>query len=146
MKTIILLLLFSLSSIVYGKNNNGIGVVIGKPSGITFNTYFKNESFLLTLSWKSSNDAYLAFDLDKTYLFKKFYKKEGYEPEPYFLYYGFGVGFKFDNGSDIYIRIPLGVKKDFDKFGVFLQTTPKLKVTDETKGDLDIFLGGVYYF
>lgn len=146
MKKVLFIFFIAFVSVDSYCDNLGLGIVIGKPSGINFSNSFNNEEFYLTMNWKSSGDGYIALGLDKVYLLKKYYEKEGYEPEPYFVYHGFGLGFKFDNGSDVYLRIPLGIKKEFNRFNFFIQLTPKLKVTDEVKGDVDLFLGTRYYF
>lgn len=125
----------------------GIGVLFGDSSGINIHKVLNDrKTYSFTLSWKSSRDSYFILNSDRLINIKRVYERKGYEPEYYFLYYGFGVGLIFDDGADISIRVPLGVRKNFERLEVFFQLTPYLKIINETKGDMDIGFGIRYYF
>ncbi|MGC9070350.1 MAG: hypothetical protein ACP5IO_03465 [Elusimicrobiales bacterium] len=128
--------------------SEGIGFVIGKPSGVVLNILSTrlDKSINFTLSWKSSSDKYLKISADQIFYVRKGYEKKGYETEVFHLFYGYGGGIIFDNGTDLSLRLPLGIKKDFGNIDIFLEFTPFLKLVKETKGDADIVVGARYYF
>ncbi|MCX7905199.1 MAG: hypothetical protein N2446_00680 [Elusimicrobiales bacterium] len=142
---IFFLVFFSVQSLFCEKI--GFGIILGLPSGINIrNMLNEKDLFSAILSWKVGGDREFTMSVDRLFNEKRYYEKKGYNPEPYFLFLGFGGEIKFDDGTDLYVRLPLGIKKDYRNIEIFLQVTPKLKLTEETKGDLDFSVGAVYYF
>ncbi len=147
--SVIFLCMFCFIQSLTLKAAEGIGFVIGKPSGLVFNIFpdrSDNKSFNFTFSWKTSSDRYLTIYADRLFYIQKVYEKKGYNAEKFDFFYGFGGGIFFDDGTELSIRLPFGIKKDFGKIDVFVQLTPFLRLIDETKGDVDIGFGVRYYF
>ncbi|MBC7712500.1 MAG: hypothetical protein H7177_04150 [Rhizobacter sp.] len=148
MKKIIGLLCLLLSVNVWAAGNNGLGLVFGDPSGITFQHKFSEQQF---------TDLYFAYTWDSEWVFMGDYKFHlpglfG-EKLPITPYAGIGAFFKVedkkhDDDVALGVRIPLGIdwKVPNAPIVVFGELVPAMRLIKSTDGDFQAGIGGRFYF
>lgn len=128
----------------------GLGIQIGEPSGLTIKRY--NPS-------RMSFDALLAWDLDNFFFINihGLWEKRLGSDLPLNFYYGPGafVGI-IEKGSlraanennEIALGISgnIGLNYYIDKFELYIQATPRLRLIDETDADIGGGLGFRFFF
>lgn len=124
----------------------GVGGQIGDPSGLSFKFYqAPNLSY----------DLLLAFDLDDDYTFLSGHRlwELTLDEAPARFHYGPGAFIGLDDrerrdGSDAVVGISFraGINFFIDRFEVFLNLTPRLRVIPATEGELGGGGGLRYYF
>ena len=126
----------------------GIGVIAGKPTGITGKYMINNNSAIdAGVGWKTSGNNKLHIYGDYLYhLYDLIEVKKGKLP----LYIGGGVRFiDRENKDDKFgIRIPVGIEYLFDNMplGAFLELVPVLNLTPDTDFDLEVGIGIRFFF
>lgn len=122
----------------------GLGGQIGDPSGVSFKFYERPD-----LAW----DFLLAFDLNDDFVFLNGNRvwEQPIQDSPLRYYYGFGafLGAESRAGDDDVIfggSFTVGFTLFIERFEVFLNLTPRLRVLPGTRGDLGGGGGLRYYF
>ncbi|MBC7429786.1 MAG: hypothetical protein H7336_14320 [Bacteriovorax sp.] len=127
---------------------NGLGIVFGDPSGITYQRKFTDQQFA---------DFYFAYNWDNETLFMADYKFRlpGLFPSniPVMPYVGIGAYLKFkdhkhDDDVALAVRIPLGIEWKIPQapVTVFGELVPALQLVDRTDGDFQGGIGARYFF
>jgi hypothetical protein len=146
--------LICLLSIVFTSNlwaaggANGLGIVFGDPSGITFQHKINERQFA---------DFYFAYNWDDEAMFMGDYKFRlpglFSSDIPVMPYIGIGAYLKFKDhkhNDDVAIgaRIPLGVEWKVPEapITVFGELVPGLQVVKKTDGDFQAGIGARYFF
>lgn len=142
----LLALIFSMNSFAEGQN--GLGIVFGDPSGVTFQHKVNAEQFM---------DAYFAYTWDSELIIMGDYKfhlpglfKESLPVTPYA---GIGAFFKIEDKKHhddiaLGLRIPLGADWRIPNSPVVLfgELVPSLRLIKSTDGDFQAGIGARYFF
>ena len=139
----------------------GAGLIIGEPTGISVKGWIASDRAIDgALAWDLGHGS--AFRIHGDYLFHKYdLIKVGKGAMP--LYYGPGLRMRFWNdgrhwrhgdwyyerGSmDLAVRFPVGLAYQFDGAPVdlFVELVPSLGLIPSTYFDLDLAIGGRYWF
>ena len=153
-KLICLLSLALVTNVSAASGKNGLGIIFGDPSGLTFQHRIDAKQF---------TDFYFAYSWDKEWIFMGDYKFRLHglfdNKIPLTPYVGMGAFFKFEDhdGHDhhnhndevaIGVRIPLGIEWSGPEVPVtlFAELVPALKVIKRTDGDLQGGVGGRFFF
>ncbi len=151
MKRYILLLtiLVISSSFLFGqKSGFGIGMMLGEPSGLA-GKYWLNENNAIDFGIGAGflgNNSGLSFHADYLYHINDLIKWE-YKT---IFYYGFGLRLRLPSGSSTAFGVRgasgiLMLVKDLP-IDVFFELAPSFRLLPTTGLDLDIAIGGRYYF
>lgn len=127
---------------------NGLGIVFGDPSGITFQHRINERQFA---------DFYFAYTWDKEWMFIGDYKFRipglFASNVPVTPYVGIGAFFKVEDkkhNDDVALgaRIPLGIEWRIPNAPVTLfgELVPALRVIKDTDGDFQGGIGGRFFF
>lgn len=142
----LLALIFSMNSFAEGQN--GLGIVFGDPSGVTFQHKVNAQQFA---------DFYFAYTWDSEWVFMGDYKfrLNGLfnESTPLVPYAGIGAFFKIEDKKHhddvaLGVRIPLGAEWRIQNspIVVFGELVPALRLIKSTDGDFQAGLGARYFF
>jgi hypothetical protein len=133
-----------------GSNSSGfgLGIMLGEPSGLSGKLWSGgNNAFDFGLAWSTGKNSGMAFHAD--YVWHKMDMinvDEGALP----FYYGVGVRYRDRDNSDdnIGIRVPFGLDYLFAQsaFDVFLEIVPILDLSPDTDFDINVAIGGRYFF
>jgi len=149
---IILTIMTSLTSLGAAENGHsgfGLGIILGEPTGLSGKLWTGGKTAVDgALAWSTDRDANLHLHID--YLVHNFNFiniDETYLP----VYYGIGGRMKFsehDNDDFIGVRVPVGVAQMFENAPVdlFFEIVPILDLAPDTDFDINIALGGRYFF
>ena len=149
MKKILCILCFLLSANLWAAGgSNGLGLVFGDPSGITFQHKFSEEQFA---------DLYFAYSWDKEVIFIGDYKFHlpglFQEKLPITPYVGIGAFFQIEDkkhNDDVAlgVRVPLGIDWKFPNAPVVLfgELVPAMKLISSTDAEFQAGIGGRFYF
>lgn len=149
MKKIICLLCVLISTNLWAQGGaNGLGIVFGDPSGLTFQHKINEKQFA---------DFYFAYTWDDELVFMGDYKLHLpglLETEvPVTPYVGIGAFLKIEDRKHnddvaIGVRIPVGIDWQVPNapIVVFGELVPALRVIKDTDGDFQAGLGGRFYF
>lgn len=144
-----LVILMLSSNILFGqKSGLGLGLMLGEPSGLA-GKYWLTENNAVDFGIGAGfleNNSGLSFHADYLYHINDLIKWE-YRTT---FYYGFGLRMRFPSGysSAIGIRGVAGIMmlvKDFP-IDVFFEIAPSFRLLPTTGLDLDLAIGGRYYF
>lgn len=127
---------------------NGLGIVFGDPSGLTFQHKINEKQFA---------DFYFAYTWDDELVFMGDYKLHLpglLETElPVTPYVGIGAFLKIEDRKHnddvaIGVRIPVGIDWQVPNapIVVFGELVPALRIIKDTDGDFQAGLGGRFYF
>ena len=128
----------------------GIGVHLGEPTGLTLRTY-PSSSLRLAGAVFTSYDFLLSWDLDD-YIFANVHalNQRNLQGAPLQLFFGPGVFVILtdDRGDDFALGISgaFGASYFVERFEIFLQLTPRLRLIERTDGHLGGGIGVRYYF
>ena len=149
-KKLICLLALVLSTNLWAAGGaNGLGIVFGDPSGITFQHKLNERQFA---------DFYFAYNWDDEVMFIGDYKFRlpGLFPSdvPVMPYVGIGAYLKVEDKKHhnddlaLGVRIPLGVEWKIPEAPITLfgELVPALQVIEKTDGDFQAGIGGRYFF
>ncbi len=145
--TCLFVLLFTMTH-AHAAGNNGVGIVFGDPSGITFQHKINAQQF---------TDFYFAYSWDSEWILMGDYKFHlpnlFRESLPIVPYAGIGVFFKVedkDHDDDVALgaRIPLGVdwRLSDSPIVLFGELVPALRLIKSTDGDFQAGIGGRFFF
>ena len=147
--TLILLLIFlSLSSrgLAYEKNDFGLGIILGSPTGISAKLWLsKSTAFDVAAAWSFSRKGRLQIHGDYLWHnFKLIKVEEGSFP----LYYGLGFRVNFGDEMEAGLRFPVGLEYLFSRapFDIFIEVVPVLRVIEKTSFEMDGAIGARFFF
>jgi hypothetical protein len=129
------------------QGDQGIGIVIGDPTGITYKSWFNSKNaFDVAAAWTvERNDA---FHIHASFLHHNndfFNPNRGRMP----LYFGVGGRLKIrEDRSNVGVRIPLGTEYLFQGIpvGIFLEVAPIVDLVPSSNFDINSGIGVRYYF
>jgi len=140
------------------KNDFGIGIIIGEPTGLSIKKWLGNDRAIdAGIAWSFSGNDSLHLHAD--YLFHRFdvfSLRAGNGQLP--IYYGLGARVKLkDNNNDknnndndvrVGIRVPLGISYLFANapFDIFAEIVPVLDIAPDLDLDLNLAIGARFYF
>ncbi len=147
-KLICLLSLVLATNVSAASGKNGLGIIFGDPSGLTFQHRIDAKQF---------TDFYFAYTWDKEWIFMGDYKFRMHglfdSKIPLTPYVGMGAFLKIEDRKhhdDVAfgVRIPLGIEWSGPEVPVtlFAELVPALKVIKRTDGDLQGGVGGRFFF
>ena len=127
---------------------NGIGIVFGDPSGLTFQHKIDAKQF---------TDFYFAYTWDEEWVFIGDYKYRLHgvldQQVPVTPYIGLGAFLKIedhkhDDDLALGVRIPLGIEWSAPEVPVtlFAELVPALRIIKSTDGDFQAGIGGRFFF
>lgn len=128
--------------------NNGVGIVFGDPSGLTFQHKIDAKQF---------TDFYFAYTWDEEWIFMGDYKYRLHGlfdgQVPVTPYVGLGAFLKIEDHKHnddlaLGVRIPLGVEWVAPEVPVtlFAELVPALRIIKSTDGDFQAGIGGRFFF
>ena len=148
--TVCLLMSVSFGTATAGSNSSGfgMGIMLGEPSGLSGKLWSgEKTAFDFGLAWSTGNNSGMALHAD--YVWHKMDMinvDKGALP----FYYGIGVRYRNRDNSDdnIGIRVPFGLDYLFAQsaFDVFFEIVPVLDLAPDTDFDINVALGGRYFF
>ena len=150
MKKFVLVIFFSLLvSFAYAQDKGmGIGVVLGKPVGITFKYWTGNETALNFELGYSVAASKVKLHLNGDYLWHNENLIKSKERIP--LFYGVGGRLKIDadDKASLGVRGVVGLVwfPRSSKFDIFLELAPVIKIFPSTSLDADAAIGFRYFF
>lgn len=148
----VLIAIFISASPVYARNDFGIGMIVGSPTGLSIKKWLGNNAIDAAAGWSSD-----AFNIHADYLFHNSSLTKSNVP----IHFGIGGRLRFDdkdndrNNHDendgetrLGLRIPLGINYLFAKypFDIFAEIAPVLDLVPETDFSLDAGVGVRFYF
>ena len=151
MKTLILFLALTLSSVALAEGPNGVGIVLGEPTGITFQHKINAERFMdFTFAYDWDDEEWMLMGDYKVHLPTLF--GSGVPVMPYI---GGGL-FLHIEGEDkahkddvvIGLRIPFGVdwKVPDTSFSLFGEVAPGMEFIPKTDAEIQAGVGGRFFF
>ena len=148
--TVALLMSVSFGTATAGSNSSGfgMGIMLGEPSGLSGKLWSGGiNAFDFGLAWSTSKNSGVAFHAD--YVWHKMDMitvDKGALP----FYYGIGVRYRNRDNSDdnIGVRVPFGLDYLFTQsaFDVFFEVVPILDLAPDTDFDINVAIGGRYFF
>jgi hypothetical protein len=148
--TVCLLMFATFGNAIAGSNSSGfgLGIMLGEPSGISGKLWSgEKNAFDFGLAWSTGKNSGAAMHAD--YIWHKMDMinvDEGALP----FYYGIGVRYRSRDNSDdnIGVRVPLGLDYLFAQsaFDVFFEIVPILDLSPDTDFDINVAIGGRYFF
>lgn len=158
MKTRVLFVLVFLSSLLAAParaESFGLGLIVAEPTGLSAKYWLDREQAIAgAAAWSFSGRDALQVHADwlfHRYDLLKVDTGEGELP----VYFGIGARLKLKSGDGprgdddaLGVRVPVGVTYLFDNapFDVFAEIVPVLDVAPNTDLDLNVAIGGRYYF
>lgn len=151
MKFFLAIIMVTSSTIASAQSQStGIGVILGSPTGFSFERFFENDKSIdAALGWSTSEGK---INLHSTYLFhehKSFYMNE----TPFNHYYGIGLKVRAYERKDkqrwkMGPRGTFGISHDFEGIPLkaFGEISGVLNIIDKTDFDVDLSLGLRYLF
>ena len=146
MLTLIFLAIPSKEGLTYEKNDFGLGIILGSPTGVSAKLWLsKNTAFDGALAWSFGGNGRLQLHGD--YLrhnFSLIKVEEGNFP----LYYGLGFRVNFGDETEAGIRFPIGLNYLFSKapFDIFIEVVPVLQLIEKTDFEIDGAIGARFFF
>ncbi len=148
--TVCFLMLATFGTATAGSNTSGfgLGIMLGEPSGLSGKLWSGgNTAFDFGLAWSTSSNSGLAIHAD--YLWHKMDMisvDKGALP----FYYGIGARYRGRDNSDnnFGVRVPFGLDYLFfqSAFDVFFEVVPILDLSPDVDFDINVALGGRYFF
>jgi hypothetical protein len=124
----------------------GLGVILGEPTGISWKAWSGSRTAVDgAVAWSFEKEA--ALHLHADLLWHNFGPVKADRGE-FNLYYGIGGRVKFEDGSKLGVRVPLGLGYLFDTapMDFFIEIVPILDLAPETDFSLNAALGVRYFF
>ena len=147
---ILVLILTSLSlsskGLAYEKNDFGLGIILGSPTGVSAKLWLtKSSAFDGAAAWSFGDKG--RFQIHGDYLWHNFNLikvEEGSFP----LYYGLGFRVNFGDETEAGVRFPIGLEYLFPRapFDVFVEVVPVLQIVKKTDFEIDGAIGARFFF
>ncbi len=145
--TLLSIFIFS-STINAQRENTGLGIMLGEPTGISIKHWIsENNALNLGLAYSLvTSESKFSFHFDYIKHTGNFIDTDEDIP----LYYGFGIRYKFIDGkkSNVGARGVIGtvwINKELP-FDVFFEVAPVFDLIPSTSLGIDMAIGGRYYF
>ena len=148
---IVAVLLAVLSANTYAKQDLGLGVIVGEPTGLSLK-YWLDEERAIDAAAAWSFSGHDSFQLHADYLFHRFDIFETGEVTGKMpLYYGLGARVKDKDRDDdtvFGLRIPLGITYLFADapFDLFAELVPIVDLAPDVDVDINAAIGFRFYF
>jgi len=145
------ILLAGLSANTYAKQDLGLGVIVGEPTGLSLK-YWLDEDRAIDAAAAWSFSGHDSFQLHADYLFHRFDIFETGEVTGKMpLYYGLGARVKDKDKDDdtvFGLRIPLGITYLFADapFDLFAELVPIVDLAPDVDVDINAAIGFRFYF
>lgn len=145
------ILLAVLSANTYAKQDLGLGVIVGEPTGLSLK-YWLDEDRAIDAAAAWSFSGHDSFQLHADYLFHRFDIFETGEVTGKMpLYYGLGARVKDkdkDDDTAFGLRIPLGITYLFADapFDLFAELVPIVNLAPDVDVDINAAIGFRFYF
>ncbi len=125
----------------------GVGLAVGEPSGFSIKKFNSaTHAFQYTLGYSTTGNSGINLGVDFLLHDYEFISaNKGSIP----LYYGLGAHVKsYENESQIYVRVPLGVSYQFKDFpaDVFFEFSPGIAIIPSPNLVVNFGVGGRFYF
>jgi hypothetical protein len=144
---IFILTIFNINSINAQQKNLGVGIKLGEPTGLTFK-YQMNQRNALDFTLGSSITGSNGLHISLNYLYH--YYNVIKTQQDVNLFWGFGARLvtKAHAESSLGVRGIGGIAYNMAKYPVeiFFETAPVFRLFPTTRLDLDMSVGGRYYF
>lgn len=131
---------------VEGREDWGIGVILGEPTGISLKAWNSRTTAIdAAAAWSFKEEGKLHLHMDYLFHnFKLFKARNGKLP----LYYGIGVRVKFEEETRVGVRFPVGICYIFREtpIDIFFEIVPLLDLTPETDFNFNASIGVRYFF
>lgn len=145
---VLMLIFLSVSSkgLAYDKNDFGLGIILGSPTGLSAKLWLsKSSAFDAAAAWSFSRKGRLQIHGD--YLWHNFNLikvEKGNMP----LYYGLGFRVNFGDEIEAGVRFPIGLEYLFPgaPFDIFVEVGPVLRVIKKTDFEIDGAIGARFFF
>lgn len=144
-KFLVALALLTMSSPAFAARDNGFGVMIGDPTGLSYKHWFSASSaFDVGLGWNLVDGV--------TRLIADYHiVKPGLiriSSELFDLYFGPGLRLFLGGNTSLGVRIPVGIdyRLRSDPLGFFLEVVPVVTLAPATAFDMDFSIGARYLF
>jgi len=148
--TILVLILIFLSpstkGLGYEKNDFGLGIILGSPTGFSAKLWVsKSNAFDGAIAWAFGDKGRLQIHGD--YLWHNF-KLIKVETGSFPIYYGLGFRVNFGDDTEAGVRFPVGLAYLFARapFDIFVEVVPVLQVVKETDLEIDGAIGARFFF
>jgi hypothetical protein len=142
---VMIMMIMSMSCMAHAeeKNDIGIGLVLGEPSGLNTQFFWTQRSAIdVTVAWSWKDWLFISTD----------YQVYDYildSPREWKWYYGLGVYTVFPKNEDgkFGLRIPLGLKYHFPHSDIdaWAEVAPALRLVDKTEAELQGGLGLTFW-
>ena len=145
---LLILIFLSLSNkgLAYEKNDFGLGIILGSPTGLSAKLWLsKSSAFDAAAAWSFSRKGRLQIHGD--YLWHNFDLIE-VEEGSFPLYYGLGFRLNFGDEVEAGVRFPIGIEYLFSgaPFDIFVEVVPILQVIKKTDFEIDGAIGVRFFF
>jgi len=145
---VLMLIFLSLSSkgLAYDKNDFGLGIILGSPTGLSAKLWLsKSSAFDAAAAWSFSRKGRLQIHGD--YLWHNFNLIK-VEKGSMALYYGLGFRVNFGDEIEAGVRFPIGLEYLFPgaPFDIFVEVGPVLRVIKKTDFEIDGAIGARFFF
>jgi len=140
----IILLMFN--SITLARSGiKGLGIVLGKPIGVSVKYWISEKRAIDgALAYSFEDDNYIHIHINYLWHLGAIMDLE---VDNILFYYGVGPSLKFGKKSLVGARVPLGLEMLLGKKGgIFLELVPVLLLTPKTDIDIHGGIGGRFYF
>lgn len=127
-----------------GRNNLGVGVLLGEPTGVTVKYWNSARSAVdIGAAW-SLTDRDEALHLHSDYLLHSWFAND----DNLAFYYGIGARIIFADESSAGLRIPVGLNLLFETipFDIFVEAAPIIDLTPDVEFAGNGGVGIRYYF
>ncbi|MBY0518216.1 MAG: hypothetical protein K2P81_15005 [Bacteriovoracaceae bacterium] len=147
MKTLLFLIVMTLSSMALAAGDLGVGFILGAPTGVTGKKWVKSgQAIDAAAAWTIGANP--NFRLHSDYLWHKEDALYFNETQPLDIYFGAGGRVNFADDIEIGLRAPVGIAQYFqDRQGeAFLEAAPILDFISSTGLKMDLMVGLRIYF
>ena len=144
---LVIIIMFTTSSLLANTNQLGAGLMLGNPTGLNAKYWLDDDKAIdggLAFSFGKHTD----FSIHSDYLLHKksaFFFNDVHALD---LYYGLGGRFEFADSLELGLRVPVGVAHRFTDrpADIFGEVAPILDFIGTTGLELHLAVGARYYF
>jgi hypothetical protein len=129
-------------------SGNGVGIILGEPTGITFKHWLNNDNAVdAAIAWSFIDKGTIQLHADYLYRFDVF----GDPKTPAYIGLGGRIKLKNDNDdtdSKIGARAPIGAELHFPEssLSLFAEVVPILDITPDVRLSFNLAVGIRYFF
>lgn len=145
MKVFILTVFLAISGALFSQSSgNGIGVIVGNPTGVVFKSWLNSSDAIdVAAAWSLQGDGYLTIHADYLMHDTGIFKRRNLP-----VFYGLGAAVGLGNDASLGIRVVLGIDYYFSgsPFDLFVEVAPTLLLTPASDFDFQGAIGFRYFF